>query len=237
MATNRTINFYGYAYGSLPVQLNAHINGVAVFSGAVSTLNEPMPSLSQDMTNAPILFSVDSTLFPTEFAGSYPMTISVATGTGIKLAHTYSNYMGRAPVVNAVFTGSISGTTITVSAVTSGTIAVGQSISGPNIIQQFGNKIISGSGATWEIGAPQTVSETTVTTTTSVPGTSDVFLICFNGTPANSEGTPDSRSSVYIDAIQQVPPQEVSFGEWYWEVFTGSTLSCNFNVSAGSVAA
>lgn len=91
---NRTIQFCGYAYGNVPVQLNAHINGQTVFSGAVDTLNEEIPQLPADMTNAPVLFSVaESALFPVEFAGAYPMTVSVATGSGILLGYVYSNYM------------------------------------------------------------------------------------------------------------------------------------------------
>ena len=95
MATNRTINFYGYAYGDVPVQLNAHINGELVFSGAVSTLNEAMPDTNGfDMSTAPILFSVtESALFPIDFAGTYPLTLSVATGDGILQCNTFSNYM------------------------------------------------------------------------------------------------------------------------------------------------
>ena len=40
---NRTINFHGYAWGDEPVQMNAHINGELVFSGAVATIGGPMP--------------------------------------------------------------------------------------------------------------------------------------------------------------------------------------------------
>jgi hypothetical protein len=102
MATNRTINFYGYAYGNVPVQLNAHINGELVFSGAVTTLNESMPPTSGfDMSTAPILFSViESALFPTDFAGTYPMTLSVATGDGILQCNTFSNYMAQSTKID-----------------------------------------------------------------------------------------------------------------------------------------
>jgi hypothetical protein len=104
MSTNRTINFYGYAYGNVPVQLNAHINGELVFSGAVPTLDEPVPSTEGfDMTNAPILFAVtDSALFPVEFAGTYPLTISVATGDGILQGNTFSNYMIQTEIVHGI---------------------------------------------------------------------------------------------------------------------------------------
>ena len=162
---NRTLQFYGYAYGDVPVQLNAHINGQLVFSGSVATLNEVMPDPSVDMNSAPVLFSVtESALYPTSYSGSYPMTISVATGYGIAVRETSCNYM------------------------------------------------FSSQGA----------------------GTADVFVPCFNGIPANSEGTPDSRSNVQLNGVQQVPPAQPSAGQWTWLVDTGSTLECNFNVSEGS---
>ena len=94
--TNRTLQFCGYAYGDTPVQLNAHINGQVVFSGAVDTINSPIPPSETDISAAPPLFSVvDSALFPTEFQGSYPMTISVATGSGIMIQQINSNYMSH----------------------------------------------------------------------------------------------------------------------------------------------
>jgi hypothetical protein len=160
MAQNRTMNFYGYAYGSTPVSLLATINGVTVFNGAVSTINQPLPAPNVDITDAPVLFSVaDATgLFPVDFAGAYPMSIEVTGGNGIVVQNTYCNYM----------TGN----------------------------------------------------------------TAD-FTDCYNGTPSNSEGTPDSRSSVTIDGITQVPPAPASLGQWTWIIPTGSTLACAFNTSLG----
>jgi hypothetical protein len=109
MATNRTINFYGYAYGSVPVQLNAHINGELVFSGTVPTIDAEMPLANKlDMSSAPVLFAVaDSSLFPVDFAGSYPMTLSIATGTGVLQCNTFSNYMAKFdPVAKTFAVGS-----------------------------------------------------------------------------------------------------------------------------------
>lgn len=66
----------------------------------------------------------------------------------------------------AVFTGSISGTTLTVSAVTSGTIVVGIAISGSGItagttITALGTG--SGGAGTYTVSSSQTVSSTTIT--------------------------------------------------------------------------
>ena len=228
---NRTIQFCGYAYGAVPVQLNAHINGQLVFSGTVDTLNEAIPAFPIDMTSAPVLFSVtESALFPTTFSGSYPMTVSVATGYGILLNATNSNYMGSVP--NPVkFSGSISGTTLNVSSVTSGEILIGQHIYN-NVITP-GTKIVSGNGSTWEVNKSQITSEATINGGIVVPGTADAFYMSYNGIPANSEGTTDSRSSVQINGVVQVPPLETSLGQWTWEVEVGSTLECNFNVAIG----
>ena len=227
---NRTIQFCGYAYGAVPVQLNAHINGQTVFSGAVDTLNENIPVLPFDMTTAPVLFSVpESALFPTSFSGSYPMTISVATGSGILLGFANSNYMlGASNQVE--FSGSISGTTLNVSGVTSGEILIGQTIY--NSVITAGTTIVSGSGSTWQVSTSQETSETTINGAIFAPGTVDTFKPCFNGTPTNSDGTLDSRSGVQINGLTQDRPAPPS-GEWTWEVTAGSTIEYNFNVSLG----
>lgn len=59
------------------------------------------------------------------------------------------------------FTGSISGTTLTVSSVAYGTIAIGQTITGVGVTA--GTTISSGSGSTWTVSASQTVASTTIT--------------------------------------------------------------------------
>lgn len=64
----------------------------------------------------------------------------------------------------AVFTGSISGTTLTVSAVSSGTLAVGQAISGNGVTVATITALGTGSGGTgtYTISVSQTVSSTTI---------------------------------------------------------------------------
>jgi len=228
---NRTIQFCGYAYGAVPLQLNAHINGQTVFSGAVDTLTEDIPALPIDMTNAPVLFSVtESALFPTSFSGSYRMTISVATGSGIILGFVKSNYMSTA--TNMVeFSGSISDTTLNVSSVTSGEIVPGQIIH--NTIITKGTTIVSGSGSTWQVSESQLAGEATINGEILFPGTVDTFKMCYTGVPTNSDGTQDSRSSVQINGVPQsreIPPS----GQWTWSVEAGSTIEYNFNISAGS---
>lgn len=234
---NRTLQFYGYAWGDVPVQMNAHINGELVFSGAVATTAGDPPPQPINMDSAPVLFSLtDSALYPTSYSGAYPMTVSVATGNGLIVGKVASNYMGTSDLAD--FTGSISGTTLTVSSVTSGELSVGQFVSAPPVEGVYpiakDTTIVSGSGSTWVVSVSQTVAEMSMRAGKNVAGTATDFLPCFTGTPVNSEGTPDPRSSVQINGVQQVPPLEKSEGVWCWFIDAGSTLECNFNVSVGS---
>lgn len=62
----------------------------------------------------------------------------------------------------ASFTGSISGTTLTVSGAVTGTIAAGQVLSGTGVAT--GTTIVSGAGTSWVVSTSQTVSSTTLAT-------------------------------------------------------------------------
>jgi hypothetical protein len=66
-------------------------------------------------------------------------------------------------------------------------------------------------------------------------GTVDNFGLCYNGIPVNSESTPDTRSSVYINGAQQVPPLAPSAGCWVWQVPSPATITCNWNISTGQI--
>ena len=61
----------------------------------------------------------------------------------------------------AYFTGSISGTTLTVSSVTNGTIAIGQQVNGVGVSDN--TYITAGSGTSWTVNNSQTVTSTTMT--------------------------------------------------------------------------
>ena len=69
-------------------------------------------------------------------------------------------------------------------------------------------------------------------------GTPDNFGVSYHGTPANSEGTQDSRSSIVINGVAQTPPSRPTGedGTWPWEVSSGQTIGYNWNISTGMVA-
>lgn len=233
----KTLQFYGLAYGDSNVSLTATINGTTIFSGEVPTINTPIPLI--DLTSATILFSIDnSTLFPTNWSGSYPMSITVTGGYGVVFDNIYCNYMPplrRPAIMQAIMeNSSIVGNVLTVGTVSSGTVDIGQQLIGTDVLA--GTFIQSGSGANWIVNHSQIVPNTTITGILVYPGTADEYQPCYNGRPVNSENTPDPRSSVTIDSIGQVPPFPKSGGVWNWTIPNGSTITYNLNVSEGLCA-
>ena len=243
MAENRTLQFLGLAYGNAPVLLNAHINGTVVFSGSVPATDAdpytggggPGIVLTQP------LFTADTTLFPTDFSGAYPVTISVANGNVVFIGAVLCNYMlsrvGGTPAV--MENSTITGTTLTVGTLTSGTIAIGQSLFGTDIVAN--TQITGGSDSTWTVNNSQTVAATTITgrSWTPIPGNATVFDSCYvNQTPDNGTNPPDPRANVTIDGVPQTRPAPTpeTMGPINWNTNAGSTLAFDLTVSLGNVA-
>lgn len=228
---NRTIQFHGLAYGDVPVQMNAHINGQLVFSGTVTTNPGPIPSATPEGAGPlphPVLFSAVTDLFPIQFAGHYPMTVSVASGDGIILDEVTCNYMSPGP--GPVITGSMSGTTLTV---TSGTVEAGMGVYrkvGDDL--QPAGVILSGSGTTWEMSKTREYAEGSFVTT--LAGDASTFTQSYNGGPANAENNYDPCSQVTIDGIDQLEPAAGELGQQWWVVEQGSTWACQLYISPGA---
>ena len=66
-------------------------------------------------------------------------------------------------------------------------------------------------------------------------GTADAYAQCYQGTPPNSEGSQDPRSSVVINGVATTP-QRPPTGTWAWEIPSGQTMTHNFNIGVGTVA-
>jgi hypothetical protein len=130
----------------------------------------------------------------------------------------------------AIFTGSISGTTLTVSNIQSGTIAIGQVLFGVGVAQE--TVITGGSGTTWTVDISQTVPSTLMNSlvTASITGTI---------TAGSTNATLSTTSTVYLGQTIQgtgVPTNSVvkaigtpSGGINYY------TLSTNTTVAAGTL--
>jgi len=125
--TTRTFKQMGIAYGSQPANITAKIDNVVVYSGPVTTINEPFPELPN------LEFSVSNQLFSwtanVNFSGSQVISLSVDGNVDLLLAQLSANYT---PIANA--TGNVTGNAIS---------------SGPDGYvnfqsRQFGNTYING---------------------------------------------------------------------------------------------
>lgn len=96
--TNRTVQIYGYGFGLTDATMTVTLNGTTIFSGAVTTTNQPaptLPDLNLDTDTVPIC----SFELPVTFNGTQPMTCQVTNGT-IIFAQILANY---ATVPNPIY--------------------------------------------------------------------------------------------------------------------------------------
>ena len=136
----------------------------AVFTGSISGTTLTVTAITNGTIAAgQSLFGVGVT--------SETVITALGTGTGgigtytINLSQTVTSRQMNSTTVGAIVTGAISGTTLTVSAVTSGTLYVGQTIQGTGvtaltIITALGTG--TGGAGTYTISTSQTVSSTTL---------------------------------------------------------------------------
>jgi hypothetical protein len=121
-----------------------------------------------------------------------------ATGVNLSAATSYSSAaqivgtaLGLTNIPQASFTGAIAGTTLTVSAVASGTLAVGQNVAGAGVtagttITALGTA--TGGTGTYTVSATQTISSEAMTSTTN-PMTYDSLSGAFVITSATTGAT------------------------------------------------
>ena len=103
------------------------------------------------------------TVFPSQTVGSSGSPITITNGTP-----------------SCTFTGSISGTTLTTTSITSGTLAVGQYVTGNGVVRAGTNITAQLSPTTWTVsGASQTVSSTTLYSSGLI---STPFTVTFSST-------------------------------------------------------
>ena len=136
----------------------------AVFTGSISGTTLTVTAITNGTIAAgQSLFGVGVT--------SETVITALGTGTGgigtytINLSQTIASRQMNSAAVGAIVTGAITGTTLTVSAVTSGTLYVGQTIQGTGvtaltIITALGTG--TGGAGTYTVSTSQTVSSTTL---------------------------------------------------------------------------
>lgn len=136
----------------------------ATFTGSISTTTLTVTSVLSGT------IAVGQAIFGANIAQNTVIT-ALGTGTGgtgtytISDSQTVASTTINSTAAPAIVTGAIAGTTLTVSAVTSGTLKIGQTIEGSGvtdgtIIKAFGTG--SGGAGTYTVSASQTVSSTTI---------------------------------------------------------------------------
>jgi len=163
----------GIAEGTIITALGTGTGGTGTYTLNItnSTVSEVMNTTNPAATlNAQI---IGSTLYVNTASGTIYLgqtiqgtgvaaqTVVTAFGTGTGGVGTYTvSQTQTVPSLAATYTASISGTTLTVSAVASGTVAVGQYVYGANVLG--GTLITGGSGSSFTVNKTQTVASQTM---------------------------------------------------------------------------
>jgi hypothetical protein len=88
--TTRTVKMFGLAYGTTPAEIAVTLDGVSVYTGTVTTADEPVPSLPNlEIANTTVEFC--NFEIPMDANGTIPMTCTVLSGTAI-FAQIQANY-------------------------------------------------------------------------------------------------------------------------------------------------
>ena len=163
----------------------SNIPASGLFNQALSTTASSTGIIGNGLASASIgnIFTPLSTI-----TGSFTVGMGL-TGSGI----TNSTYITA--VNSAVFIGTISTTTLTISSVTSGTISIGMAITGTGVTA--GTYIVSGSGTSWTLNQSATGTPTTgtsytvnigqlVTSNTFTGYSTTIYLTAVAGTITNN---------------------------------------------------
>lgn len=143
-------------------------NSAAVPSNALAQIQAAISLAFAGASGGPRA-RIGSLIFASSYYGPVAMLGSWAQIVQIQIGSC------TAAAASAVFTGSIAGTTLTVSAVASGAIAIGQSIFDTTGSIIPGTTITAGSGTSWTVSASQTVSSETITS--AVANLNDVQML------------------------------------------------------------
>jgi len=186
-----------------------------------------------------------SGIIPSAYNGDYLVVSSTPTTITVSSATTSGYSSGGRIVYNsltyenststAIFTGSISGTTLTVSAVTSGTLAVGQLIKGTNVAAEtYITALGTGTGGTgtYTVSPSQTVGSTTITSygTYFNPG-GTVSIATYTGITAG-DWTLDNWGEFLLASPNNTPtdpgqPDNQLYGGpiFYWQPGSGTPVA------------
>ena len=95
---NRTLQFHGQGFGSVPVTITVTANNNIIYQGPINTVNQPMPGYRYPQDQMVLLFDLE---VPLDYVGTFPMTVAVESGTGMLLGDSEANY---SMIPNSIYT-------------------------------------------------------------------------------------------------------------------------------------
>jgi hypothetical protein len=209
--TIRTVKIQGLAYGTVPAEITVTANGNTVFSGAVSTLDQPPPTLpdySLPDTVTLFTFEIDQT-----FVGQIPMTCEVTQGLVI-FGEILANYSA---ISNPVYTPEQIAVLKNPATTIQEQVAIFTPLANPPLSQADIDTLLDPNVAL---------------------ATYNEILAAHNLSPELSSGADgytkiddtDPRSNVQINGVAQTPDYTDLPGAWWWPISSGSTLAYNLDV-------
>ena len=229
--TTRTLQFYGYGIGIVPVTVTATFDGTTVYSGEIYTTSVPGIPDRQQEPGYPA--SIDKLLFTApvdlNFDGVKPMSITVNSGTYAVFNIVLANYC---PNPNPVFTN----------------LAEYQQMINPSTDPATSTAIFA------KYASPAFTAEELVLVESTNPAdkAARTALLASHGvTPLVSSGADIFRRRIYGDCHENVmidgqpyvtdrfpdsnPIDDAPFctGDYYYNVPVGSTLSYNLRIIPG----
>lgn len=213
----RTIQLLGQGYGPSPAEISVTLNGNTVFSGTVSTVNEPVPPLPSDPLPPVVVlctFTVDQDFWSYDNL-EIPMTCQVNNGT-VVFAEIFANY---SPQPNPVYTSEQQAVLNNPASTMAQKLPIYEQAATPPFTQEDIDALL-------DPNTPANVARSilwhhsaTSWTTTGPDG-------------FNYIGNTDARNDVEVNGIPQTPDHSDLPGTWWWIIPTGSTLSYNLDLSA-----
>jgi hypothetical protein len=213
---NRTIQLQGLSYGAVPSGITATLNGNVVFSGTVTTNDQPVPPLPDPSLQSQVytLFSFDIDVAVT---GNVVMTCQVTEGT-VVFSNILSNY---ARIANPVYTSEQLAIVTSPTSSQADKVAIWTALANPPLTAEQQATLLdpaTPSTTVNRICADHNLTPYLPTESAVAPLTGITNLL-------------DPRFDVTLDGVTQDPTRDEP-GCWWWQVNSGSTLSWQMNLFA-----
>jgi hypothetical protein len=214
--TIRNFKQYGQAYGSTPASVTATVNGTVVFSGSVSTLDIPVPSLPANVAVSEIFTWTN----PLDFTGTQSFSVAVA-GSPLLLDFTTADHCAanNAAEFGMIYHNEIGGVSVPdpFTDVTINGVAMQR---GPD------NSTLSGQ---WQWLIP---AGSTFTAVMHINSPAALPYIQFDSIPSTIQ---PGESGTFVTTIPNVSPDWPLPRTYGWRVVHITTTNADFQAVTGSV--